>query len=481
MSELRISLELPSDRWVVGSPYAVKVRLHNEGALSAEVPTTLSPSEFEFRFSSAQLQIARVLSGKARRLSRRPDPAPVPRFVEPLAAGASAEYTENLAEYAQPALAPGSYQLTVRWTRGAAGQDSSPEATVQVVAPRVVSLATAADASGTLAVLWGDERGADQIVLMQREGARGDPAADAASERVTLATGAAPTLALAVAANASRGVRWCAWIDAGALGTRLAQGGTVFAAPPPLPLGIGRPRLHPIGWQPTAETVHFLALGDEVAEQAALAIVTQPADDDASIRVAKLATGGPVLRWAAQWGASVDAFAVVTAAATTSGVRVVVHAVAGDARVVQSRTLLERGEALQAMALAPLAGAGPGHVDLIFGPSASMPPRVSFLRLPLDGGPPLIELLIPVPADAAGQPATGWALAPTDAALPQVVVRLGEQIIGKVLAAGGRGFVLARGAAGAQDLRLEKVGDTWWAVWIDPAQGLRYARLPDLA
>lgn len=481
MSDLRISLELPDDRWVVGTPYRVKVRLHNEGTAPAEVPTTLSPSEFEFRFSSAQL--ARVLSGKARRLSRRPDPAPVPRFVEPLAAGAIAEYTENLAEYAQPALPPGSYQLTVRWSRGVAGKDSSPTATVQVVAPRVGSLATAADASGTLAVLWADERGTDQIVLMQREGARSDPAAGAASERVTLRTATAPALALTVSQEDNRGVRWSAWIDGVELGTRLAQGDTVFAAPQPLPLplAIGKPRLHPIGWQPQAETAFFLVLGDSVAERVALAVVTQPVDDDASIRVAWLETGGPVLRWAAQWRPPAGEFTVVTAAVVPGGLRVVAHTVAGDAQVTQSRTLSERAEALLALALAPLAGTGAGHVDLIFGPSAGSPPSVGFLRLPLDGGPPLIEVPVLVPVDAAGQPATDWALAPTEAAPPRLLARLGDLIIGKFLSAGGRGFVLTRDAAGARELRLVKLGDAWWAVWIDPTLGLRYARLPDLA
>ena len=106
---------------------------------------------------------------------------------------------------------------------------------------------------------------------------------------------------------------------------------------------------------------------------------------------------------------------------------------------------------------------------------------MTFLRLPLDGGPPLLEVHVPIPVDPKGQTASHWALAPTASASPRLVARLGDMIIGKNLLLDSRGFVLVRDAAGASELRLEQVDGVWWAVWIDPGMGLRYASLPESA
>ena len=238
---------------------------------------------------------------------------------------------------------------------------------------------------------------------------------------------------------------------------------------------------HPLAWQNGQETLHCLALGIGSQDSPTVVRVSFQASGSTELQASQLPAGESLQRWAASRldAKEVPGFAVDVASCSAGCVRLAGHAVDADGRVRSSTDLLERSDALQALALAPFAPAVP-FVDAIFGPSGE-PPRMTFLRLPLDGAAPLLELPVPIPTDAAGRPAVDWTLAPTDSPAPRLIARFGNQIIGKVLTPGGRGFVVAPDAAGASGLRLERLGDVWWAIWLDPQTGVRYARLPGVA
>ena len=488
MSGVQISLSLPSPRWVIGQPFIVTVQLHNTTEVPVQVPTTLSPSEFEFRLTSAELQVAREISGARLRQGKRRDPAPAPRTLTSLAPGAKADYAENLAEYAQPPFAPSHYEVTVRWTKGTPGSDTSPASSLQIVGPKAVSVVPVSDPANGPAVLWASQEGDGTVQLLEGEGGPEHPAASTSHEWARVAGQGVPDMALAVAALPQDGTRWFGYLEGGQLRAGVAQGATVFFMSEPLALSLPQPRLHRFAWQTSVNNALFLALGTAVDHTSAtLAMVAVSADGMNRITPVAFSTEGPVLDWAAQLvmadGAAAS-LALVLAVQSPAGVRLLGYDVAADGRVLGARELALRAEPLHTMALAPLppadretSGVSGAVIDALFGPSGS-PPRLNFLRLPLDGRAASSELAVPVPVDPPGQAATAWALAPCHSSAPRMAGRYGHQLIGKVLVPAGKGFVVTPDAKDATQLHLDLMGDDWWAIWVDPALGLRYARLP---
>lgn len=149
----------------------------------------------------------------------------------------------------------------------------------------------------------------------------------------------------------------------------------------------------------------------------------------------------------------------------------------GTGRSAAPVVLSEGSEAVAALALEPVKGPGPDAVDVLYavaGPS----PKMLFRRLPLAGGKPLEESAFGVPVDASGQAPVDWQLSPPAHAQRVAAARFGDQLIGRHLASGGKGFVLEAQAQGASLLQLRAVGPALWACWADHSTGLRFAKIP---
>jgi hypothetical protein len=139
--------------------------------------------------------------------------------------------------------------------------------------------------------------------------------------------------------------------------------------------------------------------------------------------------------------------------------------------------LIERKEPLVALGLYLVAGAEPGVVDALFGPAGD-PPQMIFLRLPMNGGPPIMEFSLSIPLDVNKQPPSNWALTPTPMSEPVVIAKFGRRLLAWRPSADPRWFVLAMGASQADHLHLELIGDTVWAIWADAAKGIQYKVVP---
>jgi hypothetical protein len=475
MSALKLSVAPESPEVLVGASLFVRVTLANGGQTAAEVPDTLSPSEFEFTLKPVDGGVARKLSARLARFTRNPDPRPAtPRRVKSLAPGAQIEYVENLTNYAVPPLQPGRYRLTVTMAGG--GRLQSAPVPLAIVAPRVSSLAVVtADNTETFALTFAHAAAGGAVDFYQQENRANRPDDGVAYRRF----GSAPPLAVGGVAVAvdlaqSRRGRWFGWVQGEAVGGGVGQDQATFARHEPVPLGLKSATLQSVGWQPAIETGRFAVVGTDAQKRVAFALATFQVRGGGAVKAVPLAAEGLPVKWAARYRpGDAERYDVVTATVGGQKTRVTRQTVAPEKGTAEPPVVLvERDAPPAALALAPVAADSPGVVDVLFGPAGENG-QMTLLRLPLEGGAPQGEWKFVAPMEENKQRPTEWAIPATPLDNPLVLAKLGNKLLMR-RAAGGGWRTLAEGAAEAAHLRLEVVGDQTWAVWADAASGLNY-------
>jgi hypothetical protein len=487
MSALSIDISLKSVSLVASESFPVEVRVRNTGTTPVQVPDPDSPSAFEFAVRGLSPGLpSTTLSVRRARLAR--DPNPVAGLGEQriaLSPAATQAYREDLAGYMAEPLPPGRYAVSVLYRDREAVAQSS-DASFVIDAPVVAAFAAAASpvTGGLDSVLAHGPANAPTVIL-QRESRPRRPQDGVAYRRLELAMGASAT-GVAVAIQTMPGPRrpggsWYAWLQGRSLGAGMGERGRSEFVIDAVDLGLDRPSLEPVGWQPEPGRAHFVAIGSNSAGKPAVAVATFLARERrATVRTVALGGSSVPQHWAARYradsGGTIDLVAAETA---QDGTRVYHQSVTLDSGEIGAPVaLIQRAEPVTALALGHILTApATDAVDMLFGPAGS-PPRMTFVRAPLGGGAPLVEYPFNLPLDDRKQPPTDWALAPAPRAPAVAVAKFRGQIIGTAFATGARGFLVDPKSPDAQRLQLHALGDTVWAVWLDPARGFQYRKLP---
>lgn len=470
---LRMQLTIKPRRTevIVGESLTVEVRLVNQLAAVADVPSPDSPSVFEYILRTAKDGEPRYSLTRRFALAARSDDTMPTEPIETvkLNPGAALTYEEDIAGYAVTPIPVGQYLLSVAY-QAAGGRVESAGVPLSVVAPRVRALATISGPSGRLGLAMLHDAGG-AVRVYQREG-RGEAPADGVwYERAD--SPAAAGAAVAAELGDHRGVRWFGWLRGEEVVAGVAQNQTLFLLTNPLPLGLRTPALQSVGWQPTREAAIFAALGADAQGRVTLALATLEDTGRGSVKAVPLGFNGLPARWAVRPSApDLTRYDVVTAQQDGAAVRLQRQAVsASSGKVEAAVALTEQRAPLAALALPPLPDGG-GTVDVLFGPAGDNG-QMTYLRLPLGGGPPVAEWKFVAPADDNRQRPAVWALAPTPVANPAVLAKLGDRLVVR-RAAGGGWKTFAEGAGRAEHLRLEVIAEKVWAVWADPVTGITY-------
>jgi hypothetical protein len=480
MTSLAVSLALDNPQSLAGESIPVTVTLRNAGTAPVSVHSPDSPSVFEYMLRPPA-GAAVVLSARNARLARDPNPAPrLPEVRADLAPGAALEFKEDLASYAARPVPPGRYSLTVAYGDEASRAESAP-VTLDITVPQVSRLATSwSTADSSLAAVFAHVPAQGGSIVFQRESLSQRPDDGTAYRRATIkpeVTGVASAVETADTAEPPTG-RWLAWMHGGVLSAAVAQGATVFVSIDGTELGLREVSLHRTGWQPEVNQAMFVALGLGADGKPALAAATFSARErKGRVELVPLGIAALPQAWRARYRRDDSGAAALDLVMVERGGRLSRQTVHPQAKRAETPVPLFMLPApLAAMDLAPVAGASPGSIDVLVGPHGD-PPQVTFLRLALDGAAPLMNVAFGVPLDAAKRPPFDWALA-AGAQPPVGVARFGDQIIGRRLTASGRGFVLEPKSASAAPVQLQVAGQDVWAVWVEPAAGLRYRKLP---
>jgi len=482
--QLQLSVSPQHAEVVAGETIPVVVEIVNAGQAPAQAPSPQAPNAFEFNLRSAADGTLRLsLSADAALAQRSHDPRPArPVPMVALAPGASQRYEDDIARFAVSPVPPGNYRLSVVH-RATGGPIESPGAPLLVVPPRVLAMATVVGSSvGQLGHVIAHAQASGRTVVLQRESRAGVPGDGIWYRRVELIPPAkVGGVGVAVELERSRGVRWFSWLQGDAAGAGVAEYATLYKRVDPLPLGLRGAVLYPVGWQPTQESASFAALGLGPGGRVSLAAATFAASGTGSVKRAPLAATAVPGHWAVRrrsWQEPAQ-FDVVWTATDGGWTRIRRQGVTPEAGTAEPPVMLaERAEPLAALAVAPVAGSSPGVVDALFGPFGGEG-KMLFLRLPLDHGAKTAEWTFDGPKTPDEARPTDWTITATPLDDPAVLVKLGDNLLVRRLAAGSGWSTLAEHASSITSLRLVVLGDaSVWAIWADPVAGIRYCIVP---
>ncbi len=481
MSNLNISLHIPKPEILLGESLMVEVTLENSGGDAVEVPSPDSDREFEYALRRIDPDPAPpvIVSAKKARRQKTVETVPdLPRFLAKLNPQQKLVYPEDLSTYLIPAPPVGHYEITAAYDTGMQTLTSSA-ASVDIVAPRVADLAAVTTANwNKLASVFVHQNQDGTWAVFQRESSPDRFQEGVQYRRIDLPqSSTAPMVATAIELDFDPSGRWFAWLEQTGLGAGVAQEATLFARIPPTAVALKNPRLYPIGWQPSGESAVFLVLGTDPRGRVALTAITFEAAGTAAASTVVLAAAKPPTHWAARLaGMDPDPVFDVIWAETGPGrtwlFRQNVTPKTGQVGAVQA--LCEHSEALAAISLYPLKGSTPDVVDLIYGPSKEATP-FNFLRLPLTGGNPVLDIDIPQPQKDSPILPRAWALAAKPLENPVALALLDNKLMLVRMAPQPQWQVLNQETRQAGHLHLEVVGeDNLWAIWADTRLGIQY-------
>jgi hypothetical protein len=476
---LDLRIKLQRSKVITGESVPVEITLENQGAGPVEVPDAQVGSDFRYTVTAhADAQVVYHLGAAQTHAQRYQEPPP-PRTSpgKTLAPGGKESYAENLAEYEQPLIGPGAYDVIV----GLAGPDGlveSAPAPLTITPARATHLvAVAGRSEERLGVLFAHAADAKHAILYQIENVAGRPGDGVAFPRKEgLAPGELRGLALAVDLGDCEGRRWFAWEDGGSIGAGAGQERYLSHLVPPVAHGLGAASLAPFGWQATGDAARFVALGKDKGGHAALAIIDVDMASPGHVRTVPVAIPASPAAWAVQYRKDGGDEYLELVAALHSGhaTQVIGQTIAlGSGHAGAPVAIGERPGVVAGLVLPPVAaGSGTDAVDLLLGPDPKTG-YMSFVRLPLGGGRARAAWNFGPPKATHGKHPTDWAMPRALLEPPMFATHAGDAIYLRRL--GGEWSVLADGVPHADHLSVEVFpGGGMVAVWSDPQFGIRY-------
>ncbi len=239
---------------ISGESIPFRTVVENRGTAPLRVPSPESPSQFAYELRSQREGGRTYLVSAAIRNQRRSThiPVPVPIRYEMLAPRQRLEWNEDLAEFLDEGIEPGTYSVTVMY---AAAGATSPRARLTVAADHVESLSSA-PSERTLTSVQA-YRGTDGgVILLQRESLL-DPREGVFYRRQTLPGGAPVAVANAIDVVAAGSGRWFAWLRDHVLTASVGWGDRTILTPEAVRLEVTQPELLSPGYQVDVGTALF--------------------------------------------------------------------------------------------------------------------------------------------------------------------------------------------------------------------------------
>jgi hypothetical protein len=481
MSTLKISLQIAAPKIVIGESLWVEVVLENRGSNPVKVPDPEDGSPFEYNFRHLdtdpphEFMVSAQMAEHQKTFDTVAD-EPIEQVV--LNANEQAIYKEDLTPSILPGPTIGRYDITAiyKWDDGSIESEPVPVA----ITPAHVSVT--ADVVGQtddkLISVFAIEKPKGQFSIFQRESDEGNPAEGINFKRLNgQISGSKVQVATAIELEDHPTGRWFAWLEKKGLGAGVAQDATLFALLAPKALNLESSELFPIGWQPSGEKAIFLVLGKKPTGKILLNSIEFEARGHSSVFTVALAAAKLPNLWAARLvgmepGPTFDVVWAEQGPGRTWIFKQTICPQTGISGPVQA--LCEHSEALANISLYPLKGNVSDVVDLLFGPSGESTPY-NFLRLPLSGGMPLLDLKLPLPPEGPAILPRQWALASKPLDIPAAVALFDNKLMVLIMGTQPRWRVLSGDIDNADHLSLQVIDEKiLWATWADAKMGLQY-------
>jgi hypothetical protein len=481
MSKLSLSLGIPNSELATGESLWVEVTLENTGDDPIEVPSPDSDREFIYRIQRTTPDPTPPITVSARlsRMQKTADTVPeMPKLTAELKPKEKLVYQEDLAPYIVPGPTAGRYTITAGY-EVEGGSVASEAASVTIAVPRVKALAIVTSANwGSLSAVFVHQAEDGTRVVFQRDSSPKNFSEGILHRRVNLSASAfTPAVAATMELDFNPAGRWFAWLEEKGLGAGVAQEATLFAQVPPVALAVETPRLYPVGWQPSGEQAIYLVMGQDSQGRVILNVVSVEAAGTSSVASVSLSAARMPTLWAARLVTMEPepTFDVVwgeTGPGRTWLFKQTVTPASGKAGAVQA--LCEHSETLAAISLYPLKGPTADVVDLIYGPSKEAEP-FNYLRLPLSGGNPILDIDIALPQNDPAIWPRAWSLASKPLEKPAALAFFDNQLMVLRMDPKPQWQVLNNNTVQAGHLRLEVLEDNLlWAIWADGQLGMQY-------
>jgi hypothetical protein len=481
MHQLELAISTARAEALPDESMMIQVTLANKDSALIEVPDPESVCVFEFivrsKTDSANVHFLDAASAfEAHTGDEKPPRDPAMKALEP---GTHASYDYDLAQFYLEPLRPDAYDVSVRYRKDADVWESPP-ASLAIVPPKIEALAAIyGPTEQNLGHIFANREEDGSTTICQRESFYNKPYCGILYRRIHLNSNeTVASVADAIEMYYNRGIRWFAWLEDGALRAAVAQERTLFGQVDPISLELQSPIMYQRGWQLEDELAMFAILGQSKEGRVACIPASLPVAEGESLKYVPLSISTMPVQWGAQLHGAEDnqQFVIVTAQDNGGTIRLGAQTVDRKAETATPPvTLAERAEPLAALALEPVAGDESNVVDVLFGPVGEER-RMTFLRLPLDGGEPVNEWTLHAPLDEEGQAQLSqWAITPQSVPVPMVMMKFGNRLMARAVADGAEWIMVADDAADAEYIHLEVLGDgRVWAVWADPRIGLRY-------
>ncbi len=402
-------------------------------------------------------------------------PAPMKPVMKTLATGESVTYTEDLTKYAESGFAPGQYHLVAKYMLGRAFIASEP-VDVWIVNPNIRNLSTVfCLLQGVMGTVFDHLNSDGSISLFQRETLTRDPENGVFWRRLNAPTSdPLDDLAISIHTNPLGEGRWFAWLQSGSVSAARGWGDMVTASVEPVAIELGdaklvKPGIHLAdgsglfivsglsGGQPGIQQFIFSRQG---AQGGNIIPLSQYQNEQILACYNPLENGQLYLAWARE-------------SVGTTGIYFCQYSMSSQEVTVPPELLYEGRPPLAAFEMQTLTGDGKAQVHALFGSGDG---EMNYVRIQLDRQKQSVEeRAFPAPSAEA----KAWAISTADIDDPPVIARTDDSILWTQARKNAEWNVLTESTEEITHLHiLASDRGGFWAGWVEPSFGIRYAQIP---
>jgi len=477
MDNLQVTVSPVLPEVLSGESLQVEVTVTNTGDEPVPVQETAiphSPVLYELR-SPEDDRVIYAVSQQSYRTRRSGGDVlmPMEPVMTTLETGQSITLSEDLAEYAASGFAPGVYNLVARYQIGGGYVFSEP-VEVRVAVPNIQNFSSLFCAlQGNVCCVFGHTNYDGSVSIFQR-----DITADILHRRLNIpAPGKIDDLmASAYAAPLGEG-QWFAWLQDGTVVAGKGWGTVLNARIDPVPFELSSAKLVSPGFQLADSSGLFFVSGlsdgepciqqfifsADGAQDGEIAPLNEYQDERVLACYDPSGKGGRMyLAWSRE-------------AISTIGIHLCQYSLDGQAVTVPPELLYERRPPLAALEMQALAKDGKTHVYALFGPEGGNG-EMNYVRIQIDGRKQSTwKQTFPAPSAEV----KAWAISTADVDNPPVIAKTADSILWAQATRGAEWNVLTESMEEITHLHiLASDRGEFWASWVDPSFGIRYAQIP---
>ncbi len=476
MDNLQVTVSPVLPEVLSGESLQVEVTVTNTGdepVSVQEVAIPHSPVVYELR-SPDDERVIYAVSQQSYRTRRSGGDVlmPMEPVMTTLETGQSVTLSEDLAEYAASGYAPGIYNLVARYQIGGSYVVSKP-VEIRIATPNISNLSSLfCILQGNVCCVFDHTNYDGSASIFQR-----DITADILHRRLNIpAPGKIDDLmASAYAAPLGEG-QWFAWLQDGTIGAGKGWGTVLNARVDPVPLELSSAKLISPGFQLADGSGLFLVSGlsdgnpciqqfvfsADGAQDGKIFPLNEYYDDRV---LACYDPSGKGSRMYLAWSKE---------AISTIGIHLCQYSVDSQTVTVPPELLYERRPPLAAFEMQTLAKEGKTNVYALFGPEGG-DGEMNYVQIQIDDRKQSIRKRT-FPAPSAEVKA--WAISSADVDNPPVIAKTADSILWAQVRRDAEWNVLAEAPEEITHLQiLASDRGGFWASWVDPSFGIRYAQI----